>query len=105
MSESELMRQIQIAASQRGYRLFRNQVGLAWFGTPCYSCSQRLRRIRTGLGVGSSDLIGWKVGTGQFTAFEVKTATGRATVDQSRFIAAVVQGGGIGLCIRSPEEL
>lgn len=105
MSETDLQRQIQIAASRRGYRLLRNQVGLAWFGVPCYDCSQRLRRVRTGLGVGSSDLIGWKVGTGRFTGFEVKTATGRATEEQLAFIAQVLKDGGDARIVRSVDEI
>lgn len=98
------MRQVQIEASLKGYRLFRNSVGLGWTGTPCPRCQIFMRPQRFGLAVGSSDLIGWNK-YGVFSAFEVKTKTGRPTVEQSRFIAAVIESGGIGRIVRSPDEV
>lgn len=87
-------------------RLFRNNTGQ--FRT------EDGRVVRTGLCVGSSDVIGWKVVditpdmVGQrvavFVAIECKSATGRASLEQERFIAAVRAAGGIAGVCRSPED-
>lgn len=103
MAEIEILRQVQITASLRGYRLFRNNTGQAWAGKPCSFCQTHMHPVRYGLAVGSSDLIGWNP-SGLFTAFEVKTASGRPTVEQSRFIAAVIQAGGIGRIVRDKDD-
>jgi hypothetical protein len=61
------------------------------------------RTMPVGLGKGSSDLIGIGPG-GRFLALEVKTATGRVTADQRRFIELVRKLGGISAAVRSPAE-
>ena len=106
-SEGNIQRAIQLAASSLKARLFRNNVGL--FKT------KDNRKVRTGLCVGSSDLIGWTkievtpdmVGTelAVFTALEVKTPTGKATEEQLNFITAVRDSGGIAAVVRSAAEL
>ena len=107
MKEGNISRKIQLAASSLKARMFRNNVGL--FTT------QDGRKIRTGLCVGSSDLIGWTrievteemvgVEIAVFTALEVKTPTGRATKEQLAFISAVRDSGGIAAVVRSAAEL
>lgn len=104
MRESEIMREIQVAASERGWRLFRNNVALGWVGQPCARCQVFMRRQRFGLCVGSSDLIGWQPG-GRFTAREIKTARGITTAEQAAFLKQVLRDGGDAAVIRSVEEL
>jgi len=95
-----------VAASAAGARVFRNNVGL--FDT------KDGRKIRTGLCVGSSDLIGWTpvqvrpdmVGkkVAIFTALEVKAGRGSATKDQAAFIEAVKNAGGIAEVVRGEDQ-
>jgi len=92
--ESDLMRLIQVRLSEAGHRVLRNNVGMAR--------TEDGRVIRYGLGVGSSDLIGW-TRTGEFLAVEVKTPTGRVTPEQEAFLRAVSLAGGIGVVMRSVD--
>jgi len=95
MKEADIMRSIQIAATEIGWRLFRNNTG---------SLKDRDGRYVTfGLCVGSSDLIGWS-NTGLFVAVEVKTTTGRATPEQLAFLRAVEISGGLAFLCRSVDE-
>lgn len=106
MNESGLMRSIQIALSFMGLRLLRNNVGMLE--------DRNGQKVRYGLCVGSSDLIGWyaveitpeMVGKklAVFTAVEVKTPTGRLTKEQVNFLEAVKSAGGIAFVARSVEE-
>lgn len=106
MTETTIMRQIQIAVSRIGARLFRNNTGMVR--------QTDGRIVRFGLAVGSSDLIGFKtvditpemVGhtIAIFTAVEVKTPKGRITPAQQAFLVAVQSAGGIGIVARSVEE-
>jgi hypothetical protein len=86
--------------------LFRNQSGQ-------YQAEGRW--IRYGIAnPGGSDLIGWTtvevtpemVGrkVAIFSAIEVKTPTGRPTLEQTRFIEAVRRAGGIACIARSEAE-
>lgn len=87
-------------------RLFRNNTGQ--FRT------EDGRVVRTGLCVGSSDVIGWQsveitpemVGrrVAVFVALEAKSDTGRPTREQMAFIAAVRAAGGIAGIVRSSED-
>lgn len=97
MSETKLMRDIQIAVSFLGHRVFRNNCGL--FTT------ENGEKVRTGLAVGSSDLIGWLGdGSGRFLAIEVKTGHGRPTKEQINFIDAVNSAGGVAFIAHSVKE-
>ena len=114
MSEGDLMREIQLAASEVGARLLRNNVAEGWVGKHETVGGRVLihdpRRLHAGLGVGTSDLIGWTRMLTEngpiavFTAVEVKTRNGRLTLEQSRFIEAVKVAGGIGICAHSVED-
>lgn len=107
MSETALVRRLMLAATNLGARLFRNSVG--------QHTTESGRTIRYGLCVGSSDLIGWTqhvvtaadIGrtVAIFTAVEAKTARGRATAAQLRFLAAVRAAGGIAIVARTAADL
>jgi hypothetical protein len=106
MPETTIMRNIQLALSCVGVRMFRNNTGL--FNTADGS------RIRTGLCVGSSDLIGLtpRVITADmlgrqvaiFTAIEVKTAKGKLRPEQKAFLSMVKKAGGIAIVARDVDE-
>lgn len=95
MNEANLTRLICAAASADGHRLFRNNVGVLK--------DDRGQRVRYGLCVGSSDLIGW-TRDGRFAAIEVKLPGGKPTQDQARFIEAVCRFGGIAGVAHSEAE-
>lgn len=118
--ETTIQQKIQVYASKLGWRLFRNNCGLAWTGKPIPGGQgtivlQNARRIRFGLAVGSSDLIGWRsikvtqdmVGKrmAQFVAVEVKTESGKPTRDQETFLAVVWAAGGHAQIARSEADL
>ena len=114
-AETPLMRELQIAASQMGARLFRQNTGMAWVG--------RVRRIARAMTIqvgagdvvisaarpfhagitGMSDLGGWvpvvvtpeMVGSTVAVYAQVEVKDGaRATEEQLRWISAVAQAGG-----------
>lgn len=123
MTESEIQQLILLEATKLGHRLFRNNVGMAKYRDALGG----LRALHYGLGVGTSDLIGWTsfpeitfdlidpdgpvIGSNMvympsktkfkcvFTAVEIKTPKGRPTKEQLQFIEAVKKAGGIaGIC-------
>ncbi len=106
MSERSIMNRIQLALAKVGARLFRNQVGTYHLANGSY--------LSSGLGVGSSDLVGWHsivirpnmVGlrVAVFTAIEVKGPKGKTTNAQEFFIDAVKKAGGTAFVARSTEE-
>lgn len=110
--ESTIQRDIRLATSRRGLRLFRNQVGV-------YQIVQHdgtTRTLTTGLCVGSSDLVGWTptlitpamVGrrVALFTAIEVKRpGLGRLTPEQARFLQVVREAGGVAILGTSAEQV
>lgn len=99
MSETPVMKDIMLKASEVGARLFRNNNGMLK--------DERGNRVRYGLGPGTSDLIGWTRG-GRFLAVEVKNPGGRtlkARLElQERFIAVVNENGGLAFIAHSVEE-
>lgn len=95
--ESELMRKIQVAVSEAGGRVFRNNSG--------YAELAHGRWLKYGVGnPGGSDLIGW-TSEGKFLAIEVKSKKGILTEQQSNFINEVNRSGGIAFMARSVEEV
>jgi hypothetical protein len=96
VTEADTQDAIRLAAHSLGLVLWRNSVGLAVDG---------LRRIRYGLAVGSSDLIGIIMPEGRFIALEVKSATGRPTPEQERFLDLVRRSGGFAAVVRSVEDV
>ena len=121
MNENNTMRMVQLALGKlRHVKIFRNNTGLGWAGK-----SRRIpnstdmiianaQPLHAGLCEGSSDLIGWTTlritedMVGQkvavFTAIEVKSLTGRATVQQINFIRVVNESGGFGAIVRTDED-
>ena len=105
-TEQQIQQQIRLACSTGPARLWRNNVGRLQ--------DQHGRMVTFGLCPGSSDLIGYRTVTvtpemvGQelavFTAVEVKSATGRATKEQTAFIEHVRQAGGRAGIARSVAE-
>lgn len=106
MSESRIMREIMLAVSAAGSRIFRNNVGLFF--------TKDGRPVRCGLTKGSSDLIGWTpvtvtpdmVGSkiAVFTAIETKSKSGRASKEQTQFLKVVQESGGIGVKASSIDQ-
>lgn len=93
MTEADLMREVQLAVTNMGHRVFRNNIGVCKDDKGSY--------IRYGVcNPGGADLIGW-TREGTFLAIEVKTEKGRLTKEQESFLVAVNKNGGIGLCVRS----
>jgi hypothetical protein len=122
-SEHETQQRILLACGSGNTRLWRNNVGTGWAGqatkvTPgnLRAVSQALRPgdvvirqgrpLHAGLCVGSSDLIGYRVvdRVAQFVALEVKSPTGRATVQQTQFIDHITSVGGCAGIVRSVED-
>jgi len=109
MSKPEhiIQSEIQLAASNAGVPLFRNNTGAYTSESGSY--------IRFGVGgPGGSDLIGITPVTitpdmvgdtiGVFTAIEVKTKNGRPTKQQTKFIESVKRNGGIAGIARSADD-
>lgn len=106
MREIELQNRIRLAVGGLPIRLFRNNIGL--FKT------HDGRIVKTGLCVGSTDLIGFvsktitidMVGSqiAIFTGLEIKTPQGRVSEQQQKFINMVTNFGGISAVVRSVDE-
>ena len=106
MRETELVKRLQVALSEIGARLFRNNVGVLKDRTGHY--------VAYGLCKGSSDLIGWLPITitpsmighrvAVFLAVEAKSEDGHLTPEQSAFLAAVQKAGGVALVARDVES-
>ena len=116
-SESDLLYRLLLRCSKLGARIFRNQVGQYRLARPnCVPCQKHGRIIRSGLCVGSSDLIGWTLVTvtpemvgrriAVFTAIECKTTDRRSktTTEQAAFLRVVQQHGGLACVARSVED-
>ncbi len=90
------MRAIQVAISQQGHRVFRNNIG---------SLKDALGRwVRFGVAnPGGSDLIGF-TSTGRFLAIEVKTEKGTVRPEQVSFIALVRKFGGYAGIARTVDQ-
>jgi hypothetical protein len=96
MTEAGLMREIMIALSADGHAVFRANVGLFF--------TKDGRPARTGLPVGFSDLFGFRRDDARAFFLEVKTPTGRPTLDQRRFLLAMQNRGAITGIVRSVDE-
>lgn len=119
MSEQTLRKQVQLAASRLGARLFRVNTGQAWAGrvtkmhATCVMISDAYP-IRMGLATGGSDLVGWTTVeitsdmVGQrvavFTAVELKIGRLQATREQQVFLDAVSRSGGLAGVARTVAE-
>jgi hypothetical protein len=120
MSEHLIQQRILLAHGSGDVRLFRNNVGTGWAGQAARITAGNLsaiahtlrpgdviirnaRPLHAGLCVGSSDLIGYRRvdGLAQFVALEVKSATGRPTTEQTRFLDHITTAGGCAAIVRS----
>lgn len=118
---SNLVARVMLALSAAGATVWRNNVGLGWAGKHVSTDNRtgltvlaNARPVKFGLAKGSGDLIGFAPVTitpdmvGQtlpvFGSWEVKSGTGRPSKDQTNFRAFVVDAGGIGAVVHSPEE-
>ena len=119
-SESTISKQIQLALTKIGIRVWRNNVGTAWNGTRVIRVKNTViienpRIIKFGLCPGSSDFIGFKTVTitpdmvGQrvavFTGVEVKAKTGRVKQIQHDFKNMVNENGGHAVIARSVDDV
>lgn len=118
--ESALVHDIRLALGAGDFtRIFRNQVGEAWFGeAECHGDGSvtlhHARRVPFGLCTGSSDLIGWRtihvtpeyLGStlALFTAIEAKQPRGRASREQRAFLSTVQRFGGLAGVARSVAD-
>ncbi len=112
MTEGDLQRDIMLAVSKTGARVFRNNTAQGWVGQLVSKVTRQFgfgvilenaRPLHAGLCTGSSDLIGW-TSTGRFLGIEVKTSKGRVSAEQQNFIDAVNQAGGLAFVARSVDE-
>lgn len=105
VNESHILRRCLLAASKKGWRLFRNNCGF-----------DIERKVRYGIAnPGGSDLIGIRPVTitedmvgqtiGQFVAVECKTAKGRTSKEQDVFLDFVKRAGGHAIVARSEEDI
>ena len=104
MEETNLQKRLAMEFGAKGLgRLWINDNGMAFhkIGKDDY------RPFRYGMGKGIADLIGFTLVDGKpiFTAFEVKTKTGRASEEQKNFIAMVRANGGIAGIVRGFAEI
>lgn len=93
-AEGKIVNECMIALSQAGCTVWRNDTG-------AYKADGRL--IRYGLCKGSADIVG-VAPDGRFLAVECKTATGRTTQEQNRFLTAVRSKGGRAGVARSADQ-
>jgi len=94
--EGDVRRSIEIALNKQGLvRVFLNAQ---------YSGPARGGYTRAGLGTGTSDLVGYVLGSGRFFALEVKTGTGRPSPEQIAWLAQTNREGGYAAIARTPEE-
>jgi len=122
MKESTIQKLVRLAASKRGYVVWRNNVGVAYQGGIITMNSQEARlrhprRISFGVGgAGGSDLIGYRevvvtqemVGhpVAVFCAIECKRPGGRGpTPDQKHFQAVVNKAGGVAIVARGESDI
>jgi len=105
-NESDLVKTIQLRATENGSRLFRNNVGMLH--------DQKGNIVRYGLFVGSGDLIGWTpikitsemVGKtiAVFTSIECKMKKGVVSDAQVIWNDMVKACGGISGIVRSQDD-
>ena len=116
--ESGLIRDILIAASNVGGRLFRANSGMGWTGRKAIHTPKGLYikdpRPFHGMPKGHPDLAGWTTvkitpemvgrSVAIYTAIECKTPNTAVTKQQKQFISVVKQAGGIAGLAKSTDE-
>jgi hypothetical protein len=94
-SESQLVTACLEYLLVMGIPAWRNNSGATMIGK---------RFIRFGM-KGSSDILGVLPPTGRFLAVECKQPKGRTTESQDEFLDAINEAGGLGVVVRSVDEL
>lgn len=117
--ETPLMHEIQLATSQAGARIFRNQVGEGRFAMRgCAYCQRGGEYVTFGLGPGSPDLVGWKTVTvtpemvgkklAVFVGIEVKVPGAKTEAkrlrNQKQFLETIQAHGGIAFMATARDE-
>lgn len=108
-TEGGLLPLVRLALSRAGATMHRNNQGIAYYG------AKRDQVVKYGLGVGTSDLIGWTpvvvtpdmVGktVAVYTAVEVKSPSGGHEREEQRgYIKLVLESGGFAGFCRSVNE-
>ena len=120
MLERDVQALVRLEISKEGAVGFRQNVAACWTGDakrigPRTVLIENARFIKTGLCVGSSDVIGWKsvvitpemVGlpVAVFLAVETKSESGRASKEQKNFLERVSEAGGIAILARSAQDV
>lgn len=110
MKETTLTKHILLALSEAGCTVFRQNTGQGWAGRADKRPDGTViitdaRPLRAGLTRGSSDIVGiMPYPDSRFLSIEVKTAKGRVTKEQQRFIDIVRRQGGVAGVARSPDQ-
>lgn len=117
--ETTIQAGVRLLWSKLGGRVFRNNVGEAWLGQSFRERDGSIRianpvRVKYGLCVGSSDLIGWKPVTitpnmvgmriAQFVALEVKRPGQKLRPEQQSFLEATIKAGGCGWVVSGDQD-
>ena len=95
MREIDLQNEIRLALNEIAVT-FRANVGVFF--------TRDGRPVSTGLPKGFSDLFGFRKSDGRIFFLEIKTAAGRLSQDQKKFIAAMQQLGAIAGVARSVDQ-
>lgn len=100
--EIDIMRAIEVALGcEPDLALMRNQVG----GAERFDADTNdVRHERYGLGIGSADLVGILAPNGRWFCLEIKTATGKPTDEQLRWMRMARRFGAFACVVRSVEE-
>lgn len=109
-SEAQIMKEIEIAVSAHGHRVFRVNVGEGYLyrEQPTQETlefeNKRARWFKSGPPQGYSDLSGVAYPSGKAIFIECKTATGKPTLQQCVFLLAMLAAGANAGIARSAEE-
>lgn len=91
------MNEIRAAVNIEGsIRLYRNNCGTFKTEAGAY--------VKTGLSVGSADLVGIEVSSGRFVSIEVKTPTGKIDPQQLAWQKTIRDYNGVAEIVRSVSE-
>lgn len=109
-SEAQIMKEIEIAVSAHGHRVFRVNIGEGYLyrEQPTQETlefeNKRARWFKSGPPQGYSDLSGVCYPSGRALFIEVKTPTGKPTLQQCVFLLRMLAAGANAGIARSSEE-
>ena len=99
-SEAQIMKEIEVAVSAAGHKIFRVNVGEGFL----YRTQPTQATFKSGPPQGYSDLSGVAYPSGKAIFIECKTATGKPTLQQCVFLLAMLAAGANAGIARSTEE-